>query len=419
MASGTGPARKFGDKLLIPPSGTHWRWNQERIDAGIESGLIVFTKGGTPRYKFYAEESRGRSSQSIWDDIVPINSQSDERIEYATQKPEALLQRIISASSNENMIVADFFGGSGVTAKVAHDLGRRFIHVDVGVNSIQTTRDRLKATGAAFKVLDIQDGVSLFRNPVQTMDKLKTLIVGLKNEDGLDKFWEGAIQDSKLGTVPVYLPNLLDHQTKVLDIPLINRILQEALPDLPDGIKQIIVYYVDIYDRAAVEKFIQEENMTGIEIELRDLKEILDDVVLSDVVEFDVRSLGSGGYEVEITHFASDRLLGKIDEYNQKKSLTGKAKTPTLDLGEEKAKFKPIRISENGLELIEWVSLDCTNAEGAWYSDTEIKIDKKGFVTKDGVKTKAFWDAKITSVAKPLRLRIRNIAGDESIVAAE
>ena len=384
------------------------------------NGRKYLVAHGSTRYRDEIE-GKGKPFGDVWNDIMSFQQQptSDERTDYSTQKPEALLQRVIRASSNENMIVADFFGGSGVTAKVAHDLGRRFIHVDVGVNSIQTTRDRLKATGAAFKVLDIQDGVSLFRNPVQTMDKLKTLIVGLKNEDGLDKFWEGAIQDSKLGTVSVYLPNLLDHQTKVLDIPLINRILQEALPDLPDGIKQIIVYYVDIYDRAAVEKFIQEENMTGIEIELRDLKEILDDVVLSDVVEFDVRSLGSGGYEVEITHFASDRLLGKIDEYNQKKSLTGKAKTPTLDLGDEKAKFKPIRISENGLELIEWVSLDCTNAEGAWYSDTEIKIDKKGFVTKDGVKTKAFWDAKITSVAKPLRLRIRNIAGDESIVAAE
>ena len=384
------------------------------------NGRKYLVAHGSTRYRDEIE-GKGKPFGDVWNDIMSFQQQptSDERTDYSTQKPEALLQRVIRASSNENMIVADFFGGSGVTAKVAHDLGRRFIHVDVGVNSIQTTRDRLKAVGAAFRVLDIQDGVSLFRNPVQTMDKLKTLIVGLKNEDGLDKFWEGAIQDSKLGTVPVYLPNLLDHQTKVLDIPLINRILQEALPDLPDGIKQAIVYYVDIYDRAAVEKFIQEENMTGIEIELRDLKEILDDVVLSDVVEFDVQSLGSGGYEVEITHFASDRLLGKIDEYNQKKSLTGKAKTPTLDLGDEKAKFKPIRISENGLELIEWVSLDCTNAEGAWYSDTEIKIDKKGFVTKDGVKTKAFWDAKITSVAKPLRLRIRNIAGDESIVAAE
>ncbi len=80
------------------------------------------------------------------------------------------------------MIIADFFGGSGVTAKVAHDLGRRFIHCDVGINSIQIVRDRLKEAGASFQMLEIQDGVSLFRNPQQTMDKLATLIPSLQRD---------------------------------------------------------------------------------------------------------------------------------------------------------------------------------------------------------------------------------------------
>ena len=89
------------------------------------------------------------------------------------------------------MLVADFFGGSGVTAAVANKLGRRFITGDIGINSIQTMRDRLKADGAQFDVLEIKDGVSLYRNPVQTMDKIKSLIPGLKNEDSLNSFWEG------------------------------------------------------------------------------------------------------------------------------------------------------------------------------------------------------------------------------------
>ena len=86
---------------------------------------------------------------------------------------------------------------------VANKLNRKFIHCDIGLNSIQTTRDRLVADGAEFDVLEIKDGVQLYRNPVQTMDKIKSLIPGLKNEDSLDSFWEGAISDSKLGTVPV------------------------------------------------------------------------------------------------------------------------------------------------------------------------------------------------------------------------
>jgi adenine-specific DNA-methyltransferase len=143
--------------------------------------------------------------------------------------------------------------------------------------------------------------------------------------------------------------------------------------------------------------------------------------VLNDEVEIKTSQTEDGRHQVEITHFASDRLQQKIDEYNQKKGLAGKAKARTLETDSAdappKAAFKPIQISPNGLELIEWISLDCTNAAGVWQSDAEIKIDKKGFMTVDGKKTKAFWDAKITSARPPLRLKVRNIAGDESSVA--
>lgn len=91
-----------------------------------------------------------------------------------------MIERIISASSNENDIVADFFAGSGVTAAVSHKLNRKFITSDIGLNSIQTTRDRLVSDGSEFDVLEIKDGVQLYRNPVQTMDKIKSLIPGLK-----------------------------------------------------------------------------------------------------------------------------------------------------------------------------------------------------------------------------------------------
>ena len=373
---------------------------------------------------------KGKGIGDVWYDIMSFQQlpTSTENVDYNTQKPEALLERIIKASTddsdkgNRQMIVADFFGGSGTAAKVAHDLGRRFIHVDVGLNSLQIARDRLKAAGASFDVLDIKDGVSLFRNPVQTMDKLKTLITGLKNEDGLDKFWEGAINDSKLGLVPVYLPDLKDHTTKVLDVPLINRVLHEALPDLPDGVKQAIVYYVDVDDRAAVESFIKENNPTTIKIELRDLKEILDDVVLNDVVEYNLRKT-KNNYTLEITNFVSDRLRQKIDKYNQTKGLSENRdlfNENGAEIEEEKpkkrAKFKPIEISDDGLELIELVSLDCTSAEGSWHADAEIKIDKNGFTIRDGKKTKTLWDMTISTERKPLRLKVRNIAGDESIL---
>jgi adenine-specific DNA-methyltransferase len=365
----------------------------------------------------YRQYKKGGTLPRDWWVTSIINKAANERTDYATQKPESLLERIIKASSNENMIVADFFGGSGVTAKVANDLNRRFIHVDVGINSLQTARDRLKAAGANFTVREIQDGVSLFRNPAQTMDKLKSLINGLRNEDGLDKFWEGAIADSNRGSIPVYLPNLLDHTTKVLDEEMMSRIINQAMPDLPDETKKVIVYYVDISDRAEVEKLIKETNMTGIEIELRDLKEILDETVIYDQVEYKLHST-KDSHEVKLTHFSSDRLQAKITEYNQKRGLNLKAAQTTTDdaVPKSNTKFKPITISDNGLELIEWLSLDCTNAkeDAPWHSDVEIKIDKKGFVSRNGEKTKTFWDGTISSRKKPHRLKIRNIAGDES-----
>lgn len=342
----------------------------------------------------------------------------NENVNYATQKPEALLERIIKASSNEGMTVADFFGGSGVTVAVANKLGRNFIHCDIGINSIQTTRDRLLADKAEFDILEIKDGVSLYRNPVQTMDKLKSLIRGLRNEDALDKFWEGSIVDTKYGMMPVYLPNLMDSSTRLLDKPLMNRIIREALPDLPDDTKRVIVYYIDITDRAEIEQFIKEQNdQTTIEIELRDLKQVLDDVVVEDEAEWEVSETHDdliGGWKVELKSFHSDRMKRKIDEVNfkgEQQALQAKAKGK----GKE---FKPIEISEEGLETIEWVSLDCTNADkqSTWHSDAEIKIDKLGYIIRNGVKTQDFWDATIQCEQKPLRMKIRNICGDETVV---
>ena len=83
----------------------------------------------------------------------------------------------------------------------------------------------------------------------------------------------------------------------------------------------------------------------------------------------------------------------------------------------EKKPYNPIIISDDGLELIEFISVDCTSADGEWHSDSEIKIDKLGYVIRNGAKTKDFWDCRIISDKKPLRLKIRNICGDETVWA--
>lgn len=385
-----------------------WRCPIETMEKLDSEGRLYFTKNGGIRRKLYLDELPGMPVQSMWMDINPVNSQAVERSDYATQKPVALLERIVNASSNEGMCVADFFGGSGVTAAVANKLGRHFIHCDIGLNSIQTTRDRLKSDGAQFDVLEIKDGVQLYRNPVQTMDKIKSLIPGLKNEDSLDSFWEGAITDSKLGTIPVYVPNLMDSTSKLLDVVLMNRIIHQAIPDLDASIKKVIVYYIDITSEEELRKFIAQDDSTTVEIELRDLKTVLDDVVIGDYAKFHTEERKDdlfGGYAVVVDTFVSDRVLQKITEFNEKARMNATAKKP----------FKPIEVSDDGLELIEYLSLDCSNAQGEWHSDSEIKIDKNGYVIRNGEKTKEFWDGTICSEKLPLRLKIRNICGDETV----
>ena len=383
-----------------------WRMPLETMERLDREGRIHITKTGGVRSKVYLDELPGMPAQALWTDVNPINSQANEKVDYATQKPESLIERIINASSNSGMLVADFFGGSGVTAAVASKLGRRFIHCDVGINSIQTARDRLKTDGAEFDVLEVKDGVQLYRNPVQTMDKIKSLIPGLHSEESLDSFWAGAISDSRLGTVPVYIPNLMDSTSKLLDTVLINRAIHQAVPELDASVKKVILYYIDISGLAEIQKFIAEDDSTSVEIELRDLKNVLDDVVIGDYAEFHMEQTAEGffdGYTITIDRFVSDRVLGKIMEYNNKARLNAK-KT-----------FKPIEISEEGLELIEFLSVDCTAAEGEWHSDSEIKIDKLGYVIRNGNKTKEFWDGCIRVDQQPLRLKIRNICGDETV----
>ena len=160
--NGSGPARNFGGKVLEPPPGKHWIWSQDRIDEGMKSDLIVFSKSGIPSVKRYFDDGDGVRVGDIWDDIYSVNPMAEERVLYPTQKPEALLDRIIKASSNEGDLVADLFCGSGTTAAVAEKLGRKWIISDLGKFAIHTTRKRLigvqrqlKADGKNYRAFEI------------------------------------------------------------------------------------------------------------------------------------------------------------------------------------------------------------------------------------------------------------------------
>ena len=138
-------------------------YSNERLRKLEAEGKVRFSEGSKyPRFKQYLHELKGRPIENIWDDIDMINAMGVERLGYATQKPEALLERIIKASSNEGDLVADLFGGSGTTAAVAEKLGRKWIVSDLGKFAIHTTRKRLigvqrqlKAEGKDYRAFEI------------------------------------------------------------------------------------------------------------------------------------------------------------------------------------------------------------------------------------------------------------------------
>lgn len=145
-AAGPGPARLFNGVLREPPPGSHWRFGQDKLDKLIAGGRIYFTPNGFPRYKRYLDDMEGTPLQDLWVDkgVQPVVSWSKEGLGYPTQKPLALLERIIGATSNPGDVVLDPFCGCGTALVAAEKLGRKWVGIDVTHLSIAVMRARLR-----------------------------------------------------------------------------------------------------------------------------------------------------------------------------------------------------------------------------------------------------------------------------------
>jgi len=334
-----------------------------------------------------------------WEEGIPAfatATRSPERVDYPTQKPKALLERIIKASSNEGMIVADFFSGSGVTAKVANDFSRKWIACDIGVNARQVARDDLKKAGANFDILKIKDGLRLFRNPAQTTAKIFGLIDGFKPRADLDlsDFWDGGIAQAKGAYMPVKFSGIHDKLTKELLDVYLEEIYK--LEDTNSGTSEVVIIYAhkDMgIDQGYLNKRIKKTAKTELPVKLVSLDSLLGEKAdaLFTPDEADVRVTRQGKkYKVEIKKFYSPYLRNKIDEFNTKKTKKG----------------AEVKISDKGLEMIEAVQFD-TALQKAWKSDPALE-DKAGI--KDKIK------GAYTLTTKKFKMKIRNIAGDEIII---
>ncbi len=329
-----------------------------------------------------------------------------ENVKYNTQKPEGLLKRIIKGHSDAGMIVADFFSGSGTTAKVANDLDRKFIACDIGINALQTTRDRLVKADASFDVLKIQDGLRLFRNPAQTTAKISRIIDGFKSRTdlNLNDFWDGGIAQPKGIYSPVKFSGIHDKLTK----DLLDGYLEEIykLEDTTNEAHEVIIIYAHKdfeIDQEYLNKQLNKTAKTELNVKLISLDDLLgekrDALFTPDNADIKISKQGSK-CKVEIKKFFSPYLKNKIDDYNAKKTRIG---TLEQDLS------KAVKISSSGLELIEAVQFD-TTLKKVWKSNLDLE-DKAGI--KDKIK------GTYTLDTDKFKMKIRNIAGDEIIIDSE
>ncbi len=145
--SGRNPNRQFEWRGTAPPDNRSWGADLKKLERWWAEGKILLKRDGTPRLdglKTYLDDTKGgKRLTANWNDIGRVGNTADERIDYPTQKPEALLERILKASSNEGDLVADFFCGSGTTLATAEKLNRKWIGSDLGKFAIHTTRKRM------------------------------------------------------------------------------------------------------------------------------------------------------------------------------------------------------------------------------------------------------------------------------------
>ena len=147
-----------------------WRWKRDRMEREIANGRVVQTKqGNVPRQIRYLDEQKGKTLNCIWTDIPALNSQARERTGWSTQKPLALYERIIQASSNEGDLILDPFCGCATTCVAAERLGRKWIGIDIDPVAEKVTNDRLFKTSGLIQQID-KEFVKVKKNPPKRKD---------------------------------------------------------------------------------------------------------------------------------------------------------------------------------------------------------------------------------------------------------
>ncbi len=243
----------------IKPPATGWLYSKERMEEMYKNNELVMPTNKTGRIyrKIYLDEYKGQMIQNIWTDIPIVNPMAKERLDFATQKPEALLERIIKASSNEGNIVLDCFCGSGTTLAVAQKLGRKWIGCDINKGAIQITSKRLqKIINEQIEKINNQN-ISIFAiYKVNNYDlkllqteaiELAVKHIGIQRTR-TDRFFDGYLGKNLVKIID------FNHPLTLLDLQL----LQDELKKRPDEDRDITI--VCLGKELAVDAWIDEWN---------------------------------------------------------------------------------------------------------------------------------------------------------------
>ena len=233
-----------------------WRWTKERMQKAYDEGLVVQTAPGrVPRVKKYLDEQKGLPIGDVWSDIPPLNSQAAERLGYPTQKPLALLERLLSLMTNPGDVVLDPFCGCGTTVDAAQKLGRRWIGIDITYISVDLIIKRLMATHGQSVMdevdvdgipYDIQSAQRLFeRSPFDFERWAVSMIhaqpnekqVGDKGIDGVRRFLLDSVKGGK-NVPPTFVRDLAGTVAQARDAQL--GVLITLNDELTRGAQQVI-----------------------------------------------------------------------------------------------------------------------------------------------------------------------------------
>lgn len=272
IATGSGETKTdYLWKGKSPTKGRHWAYTKEKMQELEKEGRLVYSKNGNVSVKQYIDDKEGTLITDIWDDIEVIHSQSKERLGYPTQKPIALLERMITASSNKNDIVLDPFCGCGTALVAAQKLSRKWVGIDISPTACKLMEKRLK-NEFHIKTQIIRGEVNIayvkklepfeFQNWV-VADKFLGVLSPKKSGDmGIDGFTAQI-----LGGFPIQVKQSEDIGRNVVDN------FETAMRRFGKTKGYIVAFS---FGKGAIEEVARVKNQESVEIILRTVQDLLD-----------------------------------------------------------------------------------------------------------------------------------------------